>query len=102
MISHANPFVGSLLQLPLELVLRTRTVEELRHALADYLDVRFERSERFNRCIAEMRLSDAQMQAVMPFGGRTLAASIRNTRDEKTSLALAYVLVESDLLFRVI
>lgn len=102
MISHSSPFIASLLQLLLEMVQRTRSPEELRHLLSGYFDTRFERSERFNRCVADMRLTDAQLSAVAPFGGRTLAGSLRSSRDEKLALALAYTLIESDLLYRVI
>lgn len=102
MISHSTPFVGSLLQLLLEMVMRTRTPEELRSLLSAHAETRFERSERFSRCVADMRLNDAQLLAVAPFGGRTLAGSLRSSRDEKLALALAYTLIEADLLYRVI
>jgi hypothetical protein len=100
-VTHTKPFVSSLMNLLLEAVLRTKSEYDLESAIEPWLDMKLVRSERFNRAVAEMRLNEQQIQALIPFGGRTLRESLKLAgRDGRLRYALAYILIQTDLLLR--
>jgi hypothetical protein len=101
--ASAKPFSPSLLALLPEFVYRRLSGNELRHIVWQKAELRLQRSERFNAAIAEMGLTDGQLQIVRKLAkGPTLAEPLRKceVKEEKLYLAMAYILMESDLLLR--
>jgi serine/threonine protein kinase len=101
-ISHAVPFTPSIYQMLPELLMRARSEDDLFEALVPWMDIRLERTENFQRAVQEMNLSETQMQSVIPFGGRSLASSLKSAREERLALALAYMFLQCELLKSVV
>jgi serine/threonine protein kinase len=101
-ITHTQPFAGSMLALLPEMVHRAKTTDELRLALAPFLSLKLERSERWSKGVQELKLGEPQLQTVHALGSaKTLAQALKQgMRDERINLTLAYVLLETDLLLK--
>lgn len=101
-LTHTTPFAPSFLCLLPDMVQRAKSPDVLREALRPYLDARLERSERFSKGVAELRLNEAQTQAVnaLSSGALTLGEVLQRARDERLHLTMAYILVETDLLLQ--
>ena len=88
----------SLLRLLPAVVSRARRTGDLERALAPYLPVRLERTERFEGEAAALGLGPADQARLQPLGhGRTLAqalVSCASVRDQKLALVLAYILIQ--------
>jgi serine/threonine protein kinase len=101
--ASAKPFSPSLLALLPEFVYRRMSANELRHIVWPKIELRLQRSERFNAAIAEMGLTDAQLNIVRRLAkGPSLSEPIKKCelKEEKLYLTMAYILLECELLLR--
>lgn len=101
-VPHTTPFVQSIYQLLPELLMRAKSEDDLFEALVPWMDIRLERTERFQPIVRQLNLNEEQMLSVMPFGGRSLAASLKAAREERLALALAYMFLQCELLKSVV
>lgn len=96
--NEVRPFARSLFALLLEMVARRLSASGLKHHLRDLMNVKLRPSESFDHRVPELGLNPTQTEIVQKLAKGKKLSVLAKREDEKTLLALAYVLLETELL----
>lgn len=96
--THVTPFARSLFALLLEMVARRLSASGLKHHLRDLMNVKLRPAESLDQRVPELGLNSMQLEIVQKLAKGKKLSVLAKREDEKTLLALAYVLVETELL----